>query len=356
MHFNYHFLCFAVLLFLLSSCVEPVEPDKVNFDFDVWVLNEGLWNMNNSSLTGYHSETKKVCPDVFKEVNGRGLGDVANDILIYGSKVYIVVNVSALIEVVDIYTGKSIRQIPLLDENGINRQPRLICSYKNKIYGCCFDGSVVRIDTSTLKVDGMAQAGQNPDGICVAKHKLYVSNSGGLNYPDYDHTVSVFDLTTFKETKKIKVGINPTVIKADVLGDVYVLSCGNYSEIQPCLQRIDTEKDSLVQTFPFKLSNFDISGDLLYFYYYDYSSSSVNFQVLNVKTETVVNSSFIQEDISIKMPYAIDVNPKDGSIFIADALDYQTTGEVYCFTKNGKLSYQFEAGLCPKKTIFISSK
>jgi len=342
------------LFFLFNACDEPKEnPDDI-YKYNMLVLNEGLWNMNNSSITAYHTITKKRSPDIFKVKNGRSLGDVANDILLSGSKVYIAVNMSGLIEVIDVYTGKSIRQIPLLDEEGLNRQPRCLSSYKNKIFCCCFDGSVISIDTATLKVDKIVYAGANPDGICVSDNKLYVSNSGGLNYPNYGHTVSVFDVSTLKALKTIQVGTNPTLIKADAYGDVYVLLKGNYNEIQSSLQRIDVSIDTVVQTFSFQLSNYDIAGDLLYFYNYDYSNKVVAFQVLNVKTETIVNGNFLKDNVYINTPYAIDVNPIDGSLLITDALDYQSTGDVYCFDKNGKFKYSFEAGICPKKIIFIN--
>ncbi len=338
---------------MLASCVKPEEKEDVNYDFTIWVLNEGLWNMNNSSITAYNSTTQKLCADVFKQENSRCLGDIANDIIIYGSKAYIAVNMSGVIEVVDVFSGKSIRQISLLNDKGENRQPRCLTYYKNKVYGCCFDGSVVRIDTSSLKIDGIVQAGQNPDGMCVTNNKLYVSNSGGLNFPDYGNTVSVFNLTSFTEIKRIRVSTNPTILKADKQGDVYVMCRGNYSDIPSCLQRIDSKNDTLVQTITYNVSNFDIYDDLLYFYYYDDASKSVNFQVLNNKTETIINTSFLKDKVSIQTPYGINVNPNDGSVFISDALDYQTTGDVYCFDKNGKLSYQFEGGLCPKKTVFL---
>lgn len=342
------------LIFLFIACDKPIEnPDDI-YKYNVLVLNEGLWNMNNSSITAYHTETKKQSSDVFKVKNGRSLGDVANDMVLSGSKVYIAVNMSGLIEVMDVYTGKSIRQISLRNEEGINRQPRCLSRYKNKIYCCCFDGSVVSIDTATLKVDRIVYAGANPDGICVSNNKLYVSNSGGLNYPNYGNTVSVFDVSTLKVLKTINVGTNPTLIKDDAYGDVYVLLKGNYNEIQSCLQRIDVSIDTVVQTFSFQLSNFDIAGDLLYFYNYDYSNKAVNFQVLNVKTEAIVNESFLKDNVSIKIPYSINVNPNDESVIISDALDYQSIGDVYCFDKNGKLTYSFEAGICPKKTIFIN--
>jgi YVTN family beta-propeller protein len=62
--------------------------------------------------------------------------------------------------------------------------------------------------------------GQNPEGLAVSNGKLYVANSGGLNFPDVDSTVSVIDLTTHTELLKITVGKNPGGVCVDSEGDV----------------------------------------------------------------------------------------------------------------------------------------
>lgn len=344
---------FLLVLLLFNACEEPIKDDTVKYDFNIWVLNEGLWNMNNSSITGYHSETKKLSSDFFMQENGRGLGDVANDMIIYGSKAYVAVSVSSLIEVFNVYTGKSIRQIPLKNEQGVNRQVRCLASHNAKVYACCFDGTLLKIDSNTLTVEDIVKAGENPDGICVVNNKLYVSNSGGLNFPNYDSTVSVFDINSFKEIKKIKVAINPRLMKANNKGDLFVLSQGNYTDVPPRLQKINTKEDVLVKTYDFHASYFDVYNEFLYFYYIDNANSSFHLQVFNWQTETMHSNSFIKDNINIKTPYALNINPKDGSIFIADALDYQTKGDVYCLDKNGKLKYGFEANICPKKILFL---
>ena len=74
--------------------------------------------------------------------NQRRLGDTANDIAIYGNKIYVVVNVSSTVEVIDFPTGKSIRQISMLRDNGSSRQPRAIAFDKDKAYVCSYDGTV----------------------------------------------------------------------------------------------------------------------------------------------------------------------------------------------------------------------
>ena len=74
---------------------------------EIYVLNEGLLNLNNSTLMRYSFSNGIQTPDYFKKINKRGLGDTANDMAIYGSKLYVVVNVSSQIEVIDLKTGTS---------------------------------------------------------------------------------------------------------------------------------------------------------------------------------------------------------------------------------------------------------
>jgi hypothetical protein len=82
----------------------------------IFVLSEGLIHMNNSTLSMYDFEAKTTVSDYFLAKNQRGLGDTANDMELYGSKLYVVVNVSSQIEILDVSTGKSLKQIPMSDE------------------------------------------------------------------------------------------------------------------------------------------------------------------------------------------------------------------------------------------------
>ena len=113
--------------------------------------------------------------------------------------------------------------IPFGNENH-TRQPRAIAAYKNKIYVCCYDGTVCRIDTATLTIEESISTGRNPDGIAVSNGKLFVSNSGGLDFNSPDNTISVIDIDSFTETTKIEVHPNPGDIIADNKGRIFVIS------------------------------------------------------------------------------------------------------------------------------------
>jgi len=353
------FLMFFFLL--LPSCDDMKDQDPNQFREPVpgetgklYVLSEGLFNMNNSSLAVFNPETGKFEKDIFMARNKRGLGDTANDMAMYGSKIYIVVNVSSQIEVIDAETGKSLQRIPMFDDKKIARQPRFITFHKHKAYVCSFDGTVVRIDTASLKIDGLVNAGRNPDGICISNEKIYVSNSGGLNFPQYDNTVSVIDITSFKEIKKITVAVNPSFMHADSQGDVYLVSRGAYDRNQYKFQRIDAQTDELKETFEgLNVLNFAIHRDTAYLYNYDFTTGKSWIKVFDCATETILKEAFISDGTVLETPSGIQVNPSNGDVYLTDAKSFITMGDVLCFDKNGKLKFRVnEVGLNPNKIVF----
>ena len=339
-----------VFCLALSSCDSKPTEEPEDSDFDVWVLNEGLWNGNNGSITAYNTSTQATTADIYSSANnGQLLGDTPNDIQLYGSKVYVAVSVSSQINVLDAQTGVSVKQLPIA-ANGTGSQPRQIACHNGKVYVCCFDGSVVKIDTATLEIESTAKAGRNPDGICVANNKLYVSNSGGMDFPNYDNTVSVFDVNTLAVVKTITVRMNPTQMKADKNGNIYLVSIGNYDDTPSALQRINTTTDQVEELFE-GISGFDMYNDYLYFYYADFMLGTT-FQIFDILQDSIVNKNFISGGDLPTTPNGISVNPRTGDVYIFDALDYKSTGDVYCFDKNGNKKFTFEAGIIPKKAIF----
>jgi DNA-binding beta-propeller fold protein YncE len=346
-------LWLLILPILVISCVpKPPLPDPEpipdTYANGLFILNEGLFQQNNSTLSYYNFKDGTFTENIFLDVNHRGLGDVGNDLQQYGSKLYIVVNNSNIVEVVDVNTVQSLKTINLPQ-----KQPRFVAFLDGKAYISCFDGDVVRVDTASLEVEATVHSGLNPDGICVCNGKLYVSNSGGLNAPNYGNTVSVIDPASFTVTKEITVAINPTRIKSWQNRYVYVVSNGDYNTTPYTFQKIDAQSDELVKTYDLEVLNFDIYQNLAYVYTYDYSTmTSAWIKVLNLETDEVVKEQFISDGTQLKTPYGIKVNPLNGDVYITDAGTFTTNGDVYCFDQNGKKKFSFEAGLNPSAMSF----
>ncbi|MCL2413607.1 MAG: YncE family protein, partial [Bacteroidales bacterium] len=134
-----------------SSCSsdDDLQPgDGRPITTGILVLNEGLWGMNNSDITAFEIETGLVEQDVFFRQNGRHLGDTPNDILVYGSKIFITVGGSSTLEITDLQLN-SIEQISLI-QNNVPRNPRGLASHNGKVYFALFDGYVARLDTASF--------------------------------------------------------------------------------------------------------------------------------------------------------------------------------------------------------------
>ena len=324
---------------------------------EIYILSEGLFNLNNSSLTRYSFRTHQLKTNYFSTINKRGLGDTANDIALYGNKLYIVVNVSSTLEVVDFTTGQSIKQIPMRTENGSSRQPRHIAFHKDKAYVCSFDGTVARIDTTSLEIEATVKAGRNPESLCVQNEKLYVSNSGGLDYTEgigVDNTVSVIDLASFTEIKKITVGPNPGCILPDSENFVYVATHGkNIVEGDYHLVKINSHTDEVERVFDEKVMNFAIQGNVGYLYNYNYQTEDASIKMFNLQTGETIREHFITDGTQIHTPYGIHINPYSGNIYITEAYSYTVTGDVLCFNQNGQLQFRLNRiGLNPNTVVF----
>lgn len=353
---NYIIILTAILLVSCNDMYDvPREPmwNDSTETTSLLVLNEGLFNMNNSTLAKVNLQTGEIDYDYFTTVNGRGIGDTGNDMKQYGAKIYIPVNISSQLEILDANSCKSIKQIPLFNENGVARQPRYVTFYQDKAYLTCFDGWVARIDTASLEIDGWTRCGNNPDNLVVCNNKLYVSNSGGLDNPFYDNSVSVVDLVNFKEIRRIAVGLNPGSIIADSEGDVYVITRGDYDEEDYMLHKIDSEIDTVVETFtdlhPLQMV---IHNDLAYMYSYNYKSGEQWIKVFDCLTDQVVNDNFITDGTELETPFGMTINPENGDLYIMEAYNYVLWGDVLCFNRNGELKFRLnEIGLNPNSII-----
>ena len=351
---NSLFIAFALLAVLASCHKDKVSPNQGTPKAQragIYILNQGGFGSNNSTLTYYDYTTKQLTADLFKSANGTGLGDTGNDAEIYGSKMYIVVNVSNVVDVVNAKTGKLIKQDSLVN-NGAGRQPRSVAFYKGNAFITSYDGTVAVMDTASLSITKYITVGRNPEQLVVSNGKLYVANSGGLSFGNPDNTVSVIDLGTLTEAKKITVIANPVSVAADNYGHVYVLSLGDFASIKGGMTVIDNTTDAVKSQSTLSLGyNIPMaaSGDFVY-----YPTADNKIAVYNAKTQTAGAANFITDGTAITSPYAIAVDSLSGEVFVSDAKDYTSNGTLYAFDKTGKKEYSITTGINPGRITFVN--
>ena len=338
---------------LLCSCDKNTDPANTNNEVKngALVLCEGLFQHNNTQLSYINFENHEVENGFFLNRVGRQLGDTGNDIKRYGDKIYIVINVSSTIEILDAKSFESLKQISMMD-GSTAKQPRNIDFYENHAFISCFDGYVDVIDTSSLELTQRIQVGANPDQIMVIDQKLYVSNSGGLNYPQMDSTVSIIDLNSLNEIKKIDVGLNPGPICADDAGNAFIISRGNYGNIPSKLIKIDTDIDEISEEFNFSISGIEKFGNKFLINFVNSGSGNNMIALFNPINGVIEDNSFISAD-QIETLYGIQYNEISDKLYLMDAMNYTNTGYVFEYDAMGNFLNSYHVGLNPSKILFF---
>ena len=346
----------------------PIDPDAR--PAGMYLLNEANMGSNKSSIDYVDFRNAYYVRNIYAERNPevvKELGDVGNDIQIYGNKLYAVINCSHKVEVMDVRTCKRIGQVDIPN-------CRYIRFAKGKAYVSAYVGpvaidpnaqlgAVYEVDTASLAVTRKVTVGYQPDELEVLGEYLYVANSGGYRAPDYDSTVSVVEIYGMKQIQKIPVGINLHRIRKDRYGKLWVTSRGDYNTIPSRLYVLDRKdknsKEMVVKdTLDIPCSEMYIQGDSLYFYSVEWNKqterNTVTYGIIDVRTGQLVTDHFITDgtEQDIVIPYGICVHPTTGDIYVTDAKNYVSSGVLHCYDRHGKKKWSVRTGNIPAHMAF----
>ena len=331
------------------SCNPDIVDKGLTAPEGVVILNEGSFNHNNASLSTYSIKTRSVTSGVFKTVNGKALGETAQSMLQAGDRLYIAVSGSQRVYVTDLSLKITDEIVCRLNEDTL-LSPRYMLQQDGRLYITCYEGYLAEYTLSDSKMR-FVKVGANPEGLAYAKGKLYVANSGGMNYPQYSNTVSVIDAQSFELQFEITVGVNPVLLYADkIQSRIYLYSFGNYSDLEPKVQAIDTATQQ-VEDLDFQNPSWmTLSGNTLYVLCAGYDS---NWQPLPGTISRYNTHTCQYEDKleSVQVPSAYKISADSDYIFVSSS-DYLNTGDVYVFKKDGELLDKFDTyGMNPSQVI-----
>ncbi len=335
-----------------SGCNSDPEPVKTTGGTTIdslsgvfWLLNEGLFNQNNSTLSRVDLGSGSVRTCIFTSTNNRRLGDTGNDIAQYGKQVWIVVNVSSTVEVVRAGTAASLRQIPLRLNNR-PMQPRSIAFWEGRAYITCYSGHVAVVDTETFTVEANIPVGRYPEGIKVVGNEAFVANSGGVDFPNYDSTVSVIDLLNQTELRKINVGANPGELFA--FGNkVWVVVRGNVANnVKPKIKEIDASTKTVTTIDAGTYPNAVLAvykGRLI-----RYVKENRGFTIRDVLTDAVVHTNNV---VDVTTPYGLWTDDSQNLFMVGDAIDYTSQGRLVFMKQGSSKSSWVRVGVNPGHLI-----
>lgn len=370
-------LIVPLLIILLLSCrgefplihsegdIVDDNPEKLKYIKGLYLLNEGNMGSNKCSIDYYDYTSGEYHRNIYAEMNPdivKELGDVGNDIQIYDGKLFVVVNCSHFVEVMDVCTARHIGKVDITNCRYIrfNGDKAYVSSYAGpvQIDPEARPGKIVEFDVNTLKIEREVVVGYQPEEMVITDGKLYVANSGGYRFPNYDRTVSVVDLETFKVINTIDVAINLHRMELDRYGHIYVSSRGDYEGTGSDVFVIDSKTDKVIGSLGIAASEMCLSGDSIFMISTEWSkitgTNEVTYTIYDTKQQKKVSDSFITDgtEDEIKLPYGIAINPENRDFFICDATNYVTPGYLYCFTPDGKKKWKVRTGDIPAHIVF----
>ena len=376
MNKQFYILYFLLLIIGAASCREdelvvpteyeiipeiPREGSKIR---GLYLVNEGNMGSNKCTIDFLDYETGLYARNFYAERNPnviKELGDVGNDIGVYGSKLYVVVNCSHKVEVLDAKSGVRVGQVDIPNCRYVrfHRGKAYVSSYVGPVLidPDAPKGAVYEVDTTSLAVTRKVSVGYQPEEMEIIDDYMYVANSGGYRAPDYDNTLSVIQMIDFKQVRQIPVGINLHRVKKDRYKRLWVNSRGDQKTISSRLFVV--EKEKVTDTINVACSNMTIHGDSLYFYANDWNnysqSNTISYGIINVRTKEVVSDNFITDgtEKDIRMPYGIAIHPETGDIFVTDAKNYVSSGTLYCFSPDGVKKWSVRTGDIPAHIAFL---
>lgn len=354
-------LCSLMLGMSFTACLEddleqpelPIEPET----YPAYILNEGLWGANNANITRFYPQYKiDNLSDFYQEMNGTKMGDVANAMMEEDDNIFVVLNGSKYVARLDLLCMEQARYtFPSTDG-----EPRCIDVEDGFAYVTQYGGQVSKINIKDMTLTSTFKGGDNLEGIVEKDGKLYVADSykadGSGNYV-YNKNVYVINASTMQLESTIEVVENPN--KMYEIGDkIYVLSKGNYADINPSLQVIDPKTGKVT---PITNADKITEGNdgLIYGVRMVYDANwtpNNSFFTYDPKTGTVNETSFLQDapdSFATTAIYLLEVDENNGFIYVGTS-DYVTNGTIYQFDKSGKLIKSFDSGgINPSAMIFI---
>lgn len=295
-----------------------------------------------------------VVKNYFTQVNQQELGDGPQEGLRYGTRIYVSVQGSNRLWVLDAATLKIQHEISM-------SQPTALCATQGYVFATNYDGHVTRVDTFYLEKQPQTLAvGPNPDGIAAFQDKVYVTISDGMNYENgYANGKKVVELqaTDFVKSREYSVGLNPGQIVCNRHGEVFLVTRGDYAQIPPMVQKIlpngevtDYEPGNLIA----------VDGDMLYIVdsQVDWSSADpkalVKIKRFNMTDDTCEENYIAEKDLPAN-PTHIDVHPATHDLYISSDKSPSgatLSGWVYRYNYGGQLLNRYNVGIHPYGVIF----
>ena len=316
---------------------------------NVLVVNEGNFQFENASLTFVNGKTAECTSDAFKVSNGRKLGDVAQSAVVWNGRMYVVVNNSQKIEVLDAQSFRSIATV----SGFISPRYILPISYSKAYVSDLYANNISVLNLNTYTVEKKIPCSGWTERMLYHLGKVYVNNY-------WQPYLYVIDPASDTKTDSIYIGKGAQSMVVDKW-DRIVVACGGYKTsksdtrlvyVNPYSKKVEKTIETGTN-FP---SNVLVnnSRDTLYFLLTAIGGGTEKYSSVGVCKMAVdandVTAPFITGNA--RNLYALGLDGKTNRLYVSDAVDNNQVGKVYMYSPSGQELGKFDAGINPGNFCF----
>jgi len=341
---------------LLQSCEKDKPQPKPNPEEQegrkVLIANEGSLGNGNASLSAYNIDENQIRNNLFREANGEDLGDIFQSISLIDNQLYLVVNNSNKILVVDPVSYKLLHTISI-------RQPRHILDLGNHLalVSSFYFSKLYVLNTNTNEiVKEIPMPYPHLEGMVSIGQQAYICNWDTAN-----HNIYVLDQQLLAITDSINIANKaPQSIVADKNNQLWVLSGNKEKNTPSALSLINPNTQTVVRNFTFPATadmiklHINTAKDVLYFLgvNYDFQQSYNGLFRVGISDTSIGSTPFIAAQ-AYQYFYGIGIDPKTEHIYLSDPKGFIQKGDVYVYDPNGVKLQTFETELGPSNFYFM---
>lgn len=341
---------------LLASCVKD-KPTAKNTSVPtdksgVYIACEGQFTVGNASLYLYKPLPDSVFGDLYVNVNGQQLGDVLQSICRIGDKLFLVVNHSDKIIVVNSADLKTIGTIAI-------PSPRYVLPVSSdKAYvSSLYHNKVYIINTATLALtDSIAFPATNTEALCAYGTDVYAAAWDTVSG-------SIYKINTVAHTvtQAINIaGFAPHNILVDKEQMLWILSGNQVKGKRSYWTRIDPSTGNILASYQFPATAepikpvFNNSKDTLYFIEANYFGGTTDNGVyrMGIHDATLPSLPFVAAG-QYQYFWALGIDPLTGYIYVGDPKGFNQKGSVGIYKQDGTLVKSFVTGIGPGMFLFV---
>lgn len=344
-------LSLSAFLFLTACEKEdPINPDNntITYENGIFIACEGGFGSNNATVHFIDPGTVTLFPQIFRSSNAEDLGDVLQSITFHNDQAYLVMNGSGKISEVQQSNFEKAGEITGLSS------PRYLniegsTGYVTNLYS----PYIQVVDLTSRTVVDSIDLGEQSDQSILNGDLLWIISPKEWQGRDKNHIYTAN--TSDGSIDSLAVGYNPSEMVYDNANQLLYVYCsgkedGSGSE-GAVLVTVDVQDGSILHTLELGYTN---QGSLM-------ALDALNQRILLSQTDGIYSYSLSSQFLSatpiislsdVTYLYALDVSPFTGEIFIGDAKDFASAGEIRIYSADGILTIQNPMDIAPNGFYF----